>query len=207
MKTPHLSKICRIGLVAAMVWLSSTTANAQICTREYMPVCGQMTGEPAPRTFPNRCVLHAAGARLLSPGPCASAGDTATLPPALPAPVISEPPIAGGDADAHGCKASAGYQWNAELASCVRPWLSQTVTLEVSAQRRLCNGLIEAQCLLVRELTPGQKKPEWHPLHDRIEGFDPKPGVHYTLRVRKDRMDPVPADAPDTRYSLLKVLR
>ncbi len=28
----------------------------------------------------------------------------------------------GGDVHAHGCRPSAGYAWNAQLAQCVRPW-------------------------------------------------------------------------------------
>jgi hypothetical protein len=30
--------------------------------------------------------------------------------------------VAGGDADEHGCRASAGYQYCKSLGECVRPW-------------------------------------------------------------------------------------
>merc|ERR1712130_179919 len=30
--------------------------------------------------------------------------------------------LAGGDADSHGCRPSAGYKWCAAMSSCIRPW-------------------------------------------------------------------------------------
>lgn len=36
--------------------------------------------------------------------------------------VDNDVPIAGGDADEHGCRASAGYSWCARTAQCERPW-------------------------------------------------------------------------------------
>ena len=185
-----MTKTLCFSLVATLICLTSNTAQAQICTREYMPVCGQVAGEPAPRTFGNRCTLAAAQAIFVSEGQCH----------ALPT------PLPGSDVDAHGCKASAGYIWNKELGNCVRPWMSSAITLEVAAYRRLCTGLIQTTCLLVRELTPGQDAPQWLPLYNGIKGFNPELGVHYTVRVRKDRTEMPPADAPDTTYALLKVL-
>lgn len=38
-----------------------------------------------------------------------------------PAPAAA-PIVVGGDKDAHGCKASAGYAWCARENACVRPW-------------------------------------------------------------------------------------
>ncbi len=56
-----------------------------------------------------------------------------------PAPVPSQPtpipaPIVGGDRDAHGCIASAGYTWCARESACVRPW-------ELSAEKSLAQGV------------------------------------------------------------------
>ena len=186
-----VTKTLCITLLAILGCLNGSSANAQICTREYMPVCGQVAGEPAPRTFGNRCTLAAAQAIFVSEGQCH----------ALP---ISRPDDA---VDAHGCKPSAGYLWNKELGSCVRPWTNSAITLEVAAYRRLFTGLIQTSCLLVRELTPGQDNPEWMPLYTGIQGFRPEIGVHYTVRVRKDCTETPPADAPDTTYTRLKVLR
>jgi hypothetical protein len=113
----------------------------------------------------------------------------------------------GSDNDAHGCKGSAGYIWNAELAGCVRPWMSSAVTLEVAAHRQKCTGLIEMQCLMVRELQEGQKKPRWTPLYGEIQGYQHQTGKRQLLRVRKDRHDNVPADAPSITYQLIQKLR
>lgn len=186
-----LFKTLLITFLATLSYLSSNTASAQICTREYMPVCGQVAGEPAPRTFGNRCTLAAEQAIFVSDGQCRP------LPTSRP----------GSDVDEHGCKPSAGYLWNKELGSCVRPWMSSAITLEIAAYRRLCTGLIQTTCLLVHEQTLGQDHPNWIPLYSGIKGFNPEIGVQYTVRVRKDRSETPPADAPDTTYTLLKVLR
>jgi hypothetical protein len=157
-------------------------------------VCGQVAGESAPRTFANRCLLDAAKATRVTEGEC-----TANSKP-IPMPIV------GSDLDAHGCKASAGFQWNEELNQCVRPWLSSALTLEVAPKRRACTGMIEMQCLMVRERVPGQPAPKWEPLFAEITGFTHVPGKRYTLRVRKDLIENPPADASNTRYTLLKVL-
>jgi hypothetical protein len=113
----------------------------------------------------------------------------------------------GSDSDAHGCKGSAGFVWNAEMASCIRPWMSSAVTLEVAAHRQKCTGLIEMQCLMVRELQDGQKKPRWTPLYGEIQGYQHQAGKRQLLRVRKDRQENVPADAPSITYKFIKKLR
>ena len=179
-----------LPLFAMLGTMASTVSMAQVCTREYAPVCGKMAQQPSPQTFSNRCKLEAAQATWLSDGQC-------TTPPT---------PRPGSEADAHGCKASAGYQWNEELASCVRPWMSSTVTLQVAPKRRHCTGMIEMQCLQVRELVPGQAPRKWVPFFGEIAGFTHAHGQRYTLRVRKDKIENPPADAPNTRYTLLKLL-
>jgi hypothetical protein len=109
---------------------------AQACTREYMPVCGQVPGEAQSQTFPNQCLLKVANATPMSEGACP--GEAVHL--------------IGGDLDAHGCKPSAGYTWSEELASCVRPWLSQAITLEVAPKPGACGGDRDLQCLMAREV-------------------------------------------------------
>lgn len=113
-KRPTHSTLCACLFFVAGLFASNTSFG-QICTREYNPLCGQVPGEPAPRTFANLCILQDAGASLLNQGNCASPRDMI-----IPAPATPKTPITGGDLDANGCKASAGYQWNAELARCVR---------------------------------------------------------------------------------------
>jgi hypothetical protein len=201
-QTPHL-KITHPAALALLLACASAhlQVHAQICTREYAPVCGQKE-QAAPQIFANRCVMQAAQAQSLPSSACTHLPQGQSLPPPAPA----HRPRPGGDTDAHGCKPSAGYTWNSELASCARPWLSSAVTLQVAPERQACVGLIAAQCLLVRELTPGQDTPDWQPLHGGIAGFEPETGVGYTLRVRKDHLKNPPADTSDTRHTLLRVL-
>ena len=179
-----------LSLSVPWLLLASAAAHAQVCTREYAPVCGQVAGASEPQTFSNRCLLEAAQAHWVTAGACTT----------------SMPPMPGSDADAHGCKASAGYIWNSELASCIRPWMSRVVTLQVSGKRQHCQGEGPTLCLLVRELTEGKTKSRWMPLYAGIEGFTPQTGVRYTLRVRKDRLENPPADSTDVRYTLQRVI-
>lgn len=191
-RPPHMTFFQALSrtLFLAMGAMACTASVAQICTREYAPVCGQKAHQASPRTFSNRCTLDAARATWLSDGEC---------PPA-------STPRPGSQTDAYGCKASAGYQWNEEMASCIRPWMSSAITLQVASRRRHCTGMIEMQCLQVRELMPGQPPQKWGPFWGEIAGFNHVPGKRYTLRVRKDKIENPPADAPNTRYTLLKVL-
>jgi len=59
-------------LTLSLLLLASVQAQAQpqagACTREYMPVCGQLSDKT--QTFPNRCVMKNAGAVMLSEGEC-----------------------------------------------------------------------------------------------------------------------------------------
>jgi hypothetical protein len=184
-------------IVLTLLQSLASTAHAQVCTREYAPVCGQVPGETKPQTFSNRCLLKAARATEIVQGTCA----------------MEKLPLVGSDTDAHGCKPSAGYFWNEELMSCVRPWLSMALTLDVAAHRRPCNGLFEKQCLVVREVEDsrsknrGQAGRKWEPLFDEIAGFKKVPGKRYIIRVRKDKIENPPLDASDTNYTLLRVLK
>ena len=58
-------------IVMALLQSHASTAHAQVCTREYAPVCGQVPGETKPQTFANRCMLKAARATELAQGICA----------------------------------------------------------------------------------------------------------------------------------------
>ncbi len=187
----HTARPARLTSLLALLGLFISSASvAQICTREYAPVCGQVAGEPAPRTFANRCLLDAAPASFVATGECS----------------VQPLPLVGNDVDAHGCKGSAGFQWNPELNQCVRPWMSRATTLEVAPQRRACTGVIEMQCLMVRERVTGKPPQKWAPLFGEIAGFQHVPGRLAKLRVRVDKVDNPPADAANTTYTLLKVL-
>jgi hypothetical protein len=153
-------KKIRLSIALALLLNIVPTAQAQVCTREYAPVCGQVPGESVAQTFSNRCLLKGVNAKELAQGQCA----------------IEQLNRVGGDTDGHGCTSSAGYLWNEELTSCVRPWLSIALTLEVAAHRRPCHGLFEKQCLVVREAQDsrsknrGQAGQKWEPLFDEIVG-------------------------------------
>jgi hypothetical protein len=55
-------------LTLSLLLLAATQAQAGACTREYMPVCGQLSDKT--QTFANRCVMKNAGAVLLYEGEC-----------------------------------------------------------------------------------------------------------------------------------------
>ena len=189
---PWLFLLCMAACIGPLV-----QAQAQACTREYMPVCGQVPGEAQAQTFPNKCLLKVANATQLSEGACV--GEAMHL--------------IGGDLDAHGCKPSAGYTWSEELASCVRPWLSQAVTLEVAPKLGTCEGRVDMRCLMVRELPETRSsisrhaKPKWTPVQGEIVGFNRIPGKRYTLRVRKDRPDTPSTGSSGVIYTLLRELK
>lgn len=206
MTTPITVRQRSAPFLALVGLLCSTAAMSQICTREFAPVCGQVAGQTTHQTFPNRCMLNAAHAKPLHEGAC----QAMPTPPAQDASAnaLAEParPITGSGVDAHGCIPSAGYTWNAELASCVRPWMTSVITLQVAALQRPCKGQAAKTCLQVRELQTGKAPSPWRTLNAEIEGFQPTPGKRQKLRVRKDLVEDAPAGAPDTRYTLLKVL-
>lgn len=192
--TLNLTTLSKLAL-AVMTIVVSGPSFAQACTKEYAPVCGQLPNEKNPTTFPNRCVLDSAGARHLSDGECGSSTQK------------NAPKRPGADADAYGCKPSTGHVWNADLASCIRPWVTRVVMMEVAPHRRKCIGMFETECLMVREVEPGKRKPKWVPFFGTIDGFTHQAGTRYLLSVRQDKLDKVPADTSDTSYKLIKVLR
>lgn len=111
-------KIYIIG--AILVWIlgirfADAATDAVACTMEYAPVCATVQVQcimapcnPVEQTFSNSCMARAAGATVVSTGECA--------------------PLVGGDSDEHGCKASAGYSWDATMKQCVRPWEQKKMT-------------------------------------------------------------------------------
>lgn len=55
-------------LILSFLLLAASQAQAGACTREYMPVCGQLLCQT--QTFSNRCMMKNAGAVFLSEGEC-----------------------------------------------------------------------------------------------------------------------------------------
>lgn len=100
-----------VAFLFASVSAVSAATDPVMCTMEYAPVCGSVQVqcitapcEPVRETFGNACMAGVAKATDVTQGECVST------------------PIVGGDSDEHGCKASAGYSWNATLAQCARSW-------------------------------------------------------------------------------------
>lgn len=107
--------IAGILSVFSGVHSASAATDTIACTMEYAPVCASVQVQcimapcnPVEQTFSNSCMARAAGATIVSTGECA--------------------PLVGGDSDAHGCKASAGYSWDATAGQCVRPWEQTKMT-------------------------------------------------------------------------------
>jgi len=55
-------------LLLSSLFFISIHAQAGICTREYAPVCGQLSNQT--QTFANRCLMKYAGATWVSDGEC-----------------------------------------------------------------------------------------------------------------------------------------
>ncbi|WP_181880980.1 META and DUF4377 domain-containing protein [Crenobacter cavernae] len=65
-----------------------------------------------------------------------------------------------------------------------------------------CSGVAKMQCLQVRESDSG----DWQHFYGGIEGFTPQPGVQYTLKVRVIPIANPPADAPNRRVVLERIV-
>lgn len=76
------------------------------------------------------------------------------------------------------------------------------VVLYVGSERVPCTGVAEQQCLLVRR----DPDDDWEYFYDGIRGFDYEEGYEYTILVRRERVDPVAADASSIRYTLIRIL-
>ncbi|TJZ74027.1 META and DUF4377 domain-containing protein [Chitiniphilus eburneus] len=90
-----------------------------------------------------------------------------------------------------------------ELIELTRGAAGTEKVLRIAAETRPCSGVGKMECLQVRE-SPEQ---DWQLLYQGIEGFEPQPGVAYIVRVREERVDNPPADAPDRRLVLIEVLQ
>lgn len=82
-----------------------------ICTKEYMPVCGQVQVQcikapchPVQETFGNACMAKAVWATDITQGECTT--NTGT--------------VIGWDKDEYGCLIAAGYSWNVAKQQCTR---------------------------------------------------------------------------------------
>ncbi|GAA5786480.1 hypothetical protein GCM10007860_05320 [Chitiniphilus shinanonensis] len=89
-----------------------------------------------------------------------------------------------------------------ELVELKRAEPAATKVLYIAPETRPCSGVGKMECLQVRE-TPDA---DWQLLYQGIDGLEREPGVAYTVRVREEKVDNPPADAPDRRLVLIEVL-
>lgn len=82
--------------------------------------------------------------------------------------------------------------------------MTSAITLEVAAHRQKCPGQNDTKCLMVRELQDGQKKPRWAPFDGEISGYQHSTGKRQLLRLRKDKLENVPADGASITFTFLK---
>lgn len=83
--------------------------------------------------------------------------------------------------------------------------------IEISAQTRTCQGIVEQQCLMYKKLTfkNGKKKyenNEWYNFYDDIEGFIHNKKNQVILKVRVYHVPSPPADGSNARYVLDKII-
>jgi len=63
----EVRSLCKT-LTLSLLLFAASQAQAGACTREYMPVCGQLPAKT--QTFSNRCMMKNAGAVMLHEGVC-----------------------------------------------------------------------------------------------------------------------------------------
>ena len=74
----------------------------------------------------------------------------------------------------------------------------ETRFIYVAAETVPCTGVASMECLQVRE----QKDEPWTLHYDKIEGFEPEPGIAYRLRIKEFDVPNPPADASSKRWVL-----
>ena len=68
-----------------------------------------------------------------------------------------------------------------------------------------CEGVAPMNCLQVQE-SDAPEQGKWRNFYASIEGFTYEAGYLYKLRIRKEMLEDVPADASSIRYVLVEVL-
>jgi len=77
---------------------------------------------------------------------------------------------------------------------------AKTVRYTVASQTGDCIGVAPQKCLLVKKGSDA----DWEFFYSHIEGFNYEPGYEYTLEVKEDKVENVPADGSSIRYVLVK---
>jgi heat shock protein HslJ len=90
------------------------------------------------------------------------------------------------------------------LASSVQAMATES-TLWVNSFTVECEGVAPMTCLQVQE-GDSPKPGKWENFYSNIEGFTYEAGYLYRLRIRKETLEDVPADASSIRYVLVQLL-
>jgi heat shock protein HslJ len=77
-----------------------------------------------------------------------------------------------------------------------------TKTIYVGPYQADCVGVAPQKCLLVKE----NPNDDWTMFYDQIEGFEYEPGYVYELQITEEKIENPPADASDTRWTLVEIV-
>lgn len=89
------------------------------------------------------------------------------------------------------------------LPACSGPGPSpHELTIQVGPEQVDCVGVAPMRCLRVKYQATG----EWENFNGKIAGFEYEPGHTYTLLVSRETLDNPPADAPNLRLTLVKIV-
>lgn len=83
-----------------------------------------------------------------------------------------------------------------------KPAPARTEVIYVKENKEPCTGVAPMECLQVK----GVNDADWSNFYTNINGFKYVPGYRYKLRVRITPVKNPPADAPNVKYTLTKVL-
>ncbi|MDR2238290.1 MAG: DUF4377 domain-containing protein [Chryseobacterium sp.] len=73
-------------------------------------------------------------------------------------------------------------------------------TFIVGPETADCTGVAPMKCLQIKEKT----SENWSNFYSNIEGFTYEPGYEYVLKVKTEKIENPPADAPSEKYILVK---
>jgi len=92
----------------------------------------------------------------------------------------------------------------ATLAACdlLESETGRIITLHVQPQLVSCVGIVEQQCMVVRQ----DGETEWSYFYDGIRGFTFEAGYDYTLQVLRRHVPNPPADASSYEYELIRIV-
>ncbi|HNF49270.1 MAG TPA: DUF4377 domain-containing protein [Chitinophagales bacterium] len=88
------------------------------------------------------------------------------------------------------------------LTACSSTKKLPTQIIYIGEHTLPCNaGVMQKQCMQIK-WTADQK--DWQLFYDQIEGFNYEEGYEYELLISKEKIVNPPADASDTKYTLVK---